>query len=216
MVLRGPDGEEAGVTYADLERAKTVVLAGLEPEDEAGSIFLRLRKANRAGTTSVIAISPYTSRGSQKLRARVIPTAPGDEAAALAALAIDSEAGLDADSVVLLGDRLATSPGAYAAAVKLAESTGARLAWVPRRAGDRGAVEAGCLPTLLPGGRPGDRCRGSCGRGRLMGRRDAARPSGPFDRSDCRAARARRSRRRRLRRRRPRRPCRCRPPPGLR
>ncbi|WP_193605577.1 molybdopterin-dependent oxidoreductase, partial [Nocardioides dongkuii] len=25
---------------------------------------------------------------------------------------------------------------------------------VPRRAGDRGAVEAGCLPTLLPGGRP--------------------------------------------------------------
>jgi NADH-quinone oxidoreductase subunit G len=154
VVLRGPDGEEAGVTYADLERAKTVVLAGLEPEDEAGSIFLRLRKANRAGTTSVIAISPYTSRGSQKLRARVIPTAPGDEAAALAALAIDSEAGLGADSVVLLGDRLATSPGAYAAAVKLAESTGARLAWVPRRAGDRGAVEAGCLPTLLPGGRP--------------------------------------------------------------
>ena len=25
---------------------------------------------------------------------------------------------------------------------------------MPRRAGDRGAVEAGCLPTLLPGGRP--------------------------------------------------------------
>jgi NADH-quinone oxidoreductase subunit G len=34
------------------------------------------------------------------------------------------------------------------------ETTGARLAWVPRRAGDRGAVEAGCLPNLLPGGRP--------------------------------------------------------------
>ncbi len=28
------------------------------------------------------------------------------------------------------------------------------MAWVPRRAGDRGAVEAGCLPNLLPGGRP--------------------------------------------------------------
>jgi NADH-quinone oxidoreductase subunit G len=38
--------------------------------------------------------------------------------------------------------------------VALAEATGARLAWVPRRAGDRGAVEAGCLPNLLPGGRP--------------------------------------------------------------
>ena len=32
-------------TYADLETAATVVLAGLEPEDEAGTIFLRLRKA---------------------------------------------------------------------------------------------------------------------------------------------------------------------------
>ena len=29
-----------------------------------------------------------------------------------------------------------------------------KLAWVPRRAGDRGAVDAGCLPNLLPGGRP--------------------------------------------------------------
>ncbi len=31
---------------------------------------------------------------------------------------------------------------------------GARLAWVPRRAGERGAVEAGALPGTLPGGRP--------------------------------------------------------------
>ena len=29
-----------------------------------------------------------------------------------------------------------------------------KLAWVPRRAGERGALETGCLPTLLPGGRP--------------------------------------------------------------
>ena len=36
----------------------------------------------------------------------------------------------------------------------LASRTGARLAWVPRRAGDRGAIETGCLPNLLPGGRP--------------------------------------------------------------
>jgi len=56
--------------------------------------------------------------------------------------------------VILLGERLATSPGAFAAAVALAGKTGARLAWVPRRAGDRGAVEAGALPNLLPGGRP--------------------------------------------------------------
>ena len=37
---------------------------------------------------------------------------------------------------------------------RLVEATGARLAWVPRRAGERGALEAGALPTLLPGGRP--------------------------------------------------------------
>uniref|UniRef100_UPI0005AB7E4E molybdopterin-dependent oxidoreductase n=1 Tax=Streptacidiphilus neutrinimicus TaxID=105420 RepID=UPI0005AB7E4E len=29
-----------------------------------------------------------------------------------------------------------------------------RLAWIPRRAGERGAVEVGALPNLLPGGRP--------------------------------------------------------------
>ena len=46
------------------------------------------------------------------------------------------------------------SSGTLSACVRLAERTGARLAWVPRRAGDRGAVEAGCLPNLLPGGRP--------------------------------------------------------------
>ena len=38
--------------------------------------------------------------------------------------------------------------------LQLAADTGARLAWVPRRAGERGAVDAGALPTLLPGGRP--------------------------------------------------------------
>ena len=36
----------------------------------------------------------------------------------------------------------------------MAAATGARLAWIPRRAGERGALEAGALPDLLPGGRP--------------------------------------------------------------
>jgi len=45
-------------------------------------------------------------------------------------------------------------PGALTAAAALAESAGARLAWVPRRAGERGALEAGALGALLPGGRP--------------------------------------------------------------
>ena len=45
-------------------------------------------------------------------------------------------------------------PAPYSAALRLAERTGARLGWVPRRAGDRGALEAGAVPNLLPGGRP--------------------------------------------------------------
>jgi NADH-quinone oxidoreductase subunit G len=49
---------------------------------------------------------------------------------------------------------LAGSPGALSAAVRLAEATGARLSWVPRRAGERGALDCGALAGLLPGGRP--------------------------------------------------------------
>ena len=54
-----------GVTYADLESAATVVLAGFEPEDEAGAVFLRLRKASmkKKGLTRVVSIAPFTTRG---------------------------------------------------------------------------------------------------------------------------------------------------------
>jgi NADH-quinone oxidoreductase subunit G len=151
-VALGTPGAGA-VTYADLESAATVVLAGLEPEDEAGAVFLRLRRAARHGTR-VLAVAPYLTRGLGKLSAHLVPTAPGAEADALAAMVEHAEHGVDATTVVLVGERLATSPGALTAAADLAARTGARLAWVPRRAGDRGAVEAGCLPGLLPGGRP--------------------------------------------------------------
>ncbi len=148
-----------GATYADLESAATVVLAGLEPEDEAGAIFLRLRKAtlsSRGGKapTRVISIAPYASRGLQKLGGQLVETKPGREALALQDLLGHADYGVDATSVILVGERLATAPGALSAAAEVAAKTGAKLAWVPRRAGDRGAVETGCLPTLLPGGRP--------------------------------------------------------------
>ena len=142
------------VSYADLETAPLVVLAGLEPEDEAASIFLRLRKATRAGGTRVVSLAPYSSRGLAKLDGQLIATAPGEEPGALDSLLGHADFGLDASSVILVGERLATVPGALSAAAALAKKSGARLAWVPRRAGDRGAVEAGCLPNLLPGGRP--------------------------------------------------------------
>ena len=141
------------VDYADLDKASVVVLAGLEPEDEAGTLFLRLRKASK-GTTRVVAVASHTTRGLAKMNGVLLPTVPGEEAAALADLAGNGDIALDAGGVILVGERLATSPGALGAAVDLAATTGARLAWVPRRAGDRGAVETGCLPALLPGGRP--------------------------------------------------------------
>lgn len=143
------------VTYADIENAPAVLLAGLEPEEESPIVFLRLRKAVRRRGLQVMSVAPMLTRSLGKLSGRLITSAPGDEAAALTSLADDELLALPG-SLLLLGERLATAPGALSAAVRLAERTGARIAWVPRRAGDRGAVEAGALPNLLPGGRPVD------------------------------------------------------------
>ena len=141
------------VNYGDLDTAPVVVLAGFEPEDESPIVFLRLRKAVRQHALPVITIAPFASRGSTKLNARVIPTTPGGEAAALDALATEALLATPG-AIILVGERLATSPGALSAAARLADTTGAALAWIPRRAGERGALDAGCLPNLLPGGRP--------------------------------------------------------------
>ncbi|KUH64549.1 NADH-quinone oxidoreductase subunit G [Mycolicibacterium novocastrense] len=146
-------GQPMTVTYADLENAPAVLLAGFEPEEESPIVFLRLRKAVRKKGLQVISVAPFASRALTKLRGRLVTAAPGDEAAALDELADDPQLLLPG-AIIMVGERLATSPGALSAASRLAEATGARLAWVPRRAGDRGAAEAGALPNLLPGGRP--------------------------------------------------------------
>ncbi len=150
-------GTGRGVTYADLESASSILLVSLEPEEEAGAIFLRLRKSSRKNGLPSWTLAPWLSDGSHKIGATLIPTRPGEEAAVLDGLgpsSTNSEPLLDADSVILVGERAAESSGALSACLRLHERTGARLAWVPRRAGDRGAVDAGCLPNLLPGGRP--------------------------------------------------------------
>jgi NADH-quinone oxidoreductase subunit G len=160
VVGTGPDS--GAVTYADLQGAASVLLVGFEPEDESPIVFLRLRKAFRRNRTRVFAVSPVASRGLAKMGGTLIPTAPGTEPEVLHALAkgegsdavTEAAESLGEGSVVLVGERLAMVPGALSAALALAESTGARLAWVPRRAGERGALEAGAFPTLLPGGRP--------------------------------------------------------------
>jgi NADH-quinone oxidoreductase subunit G len=156
-------GRYLQVDYADLQTAPVVLLVGFEPEEESPIIFLRLRKAVRAGQTVVYSVAPFTSDGLRKLTGRLLRAVPGQEAHLLAALADPtSEPGELAGALrrpgalILVGERLATMPGAMSAASRLAASTGARLAWIPRRAGDRGALEVGALPDLLPGGRPVD------------------------------------------------------------
>jgi len=146
-------GRPMTVSYQDLENASAVLLAGLEPEEESPIVFLRLRKAVRKRRLQVMSIAPFVTRALTKLSGRLIMSAPGGEAAALDGLADDDLLSMPG-ALILVGERLAASPGALSAAARLAEATGARLAWVPRRAGERGAVEAGALPNLLPGGRP--------------------------------------------------------------
>ena len=147
-------GRYLETTYADLEAAPAVLLAGFEPEEESPIVFLRLRKAVRKHGALVTTIAPFRSTGSVKLSATLVSTVPGAEAEALVLLAAAEGTPLhQPGAVILVGERLASVPGALSAAAALAAATGAKLAWVPRRAGERGAVDVGALPTLLPGGR---------------------------------------------------------------
>jgi NADH-quinone oxidoreductase subunit G len=191
-------GRASGVTYAELERASTVLLAGFEPQDESPIVFLRLRKAARAARLAVYSVAAVAGPGLARMSGTLLPTVPGEETAMLNALANGSDEAGEAGegmpdaragqrsaradgtgapggeaprsggpgviprvntalrqpgAVILAGERLAEVPGALSAAARLAQVTGARLAWIPRRAGERGAIEAGALPVVLPGGR---------------------------------------------------------------
>ena len=139
----------ANVSYRDLDRADHVVLLGFEPEEESPIVFLRLYKQVRKRGLKVTTVAPFASRGSKKLKAELIATAAGNEANAI----IDISS-LTSKSVVIVGERLSESRGAISAAVALTSKSGAKLAWIPRRAGERGALEAGAIGNLLPGGRP--------------------------------------------------------------
>ena len=149
-------GRPVTVSYSDLESAPAVLLVGFEPEEEAPIVFLRLRKAARKHGVPIYSVAPFATRSLDKMSGRLLKTVPGEEPSALDALATGEVAELlsTPGAVIMVGERLATVPGGLSAAARLADATGARLAWVPRRAGERGALEAGALPNLLPGGRP--------------------------------------------------------------
>lgn len=145
-------GVAGDVTYADLETAPVVLLAGFEPEEESPIVHLRLRKSVRAGGTRVLSIAPFASRGLGRLDGALLACVPGGEPAALADPGLAQQLSVPG-AVILVGERLAEIPEALAAAAALAATSGARLAWIPRRAGEPGAVAAGALAGMLPGGR---------------------------------------------------------------
>jgi NADH-quinone oxidoreductase subunit G len=152
------------VTYADVERARTIVVVGLDAEQELPILHLRLRKAVRQHGSKVVVVHPRGTRlwdMADHLLCR-----PGEEAAVLARLAGEAISAGEAedaaraairdagrDLVVLAGPRLAASPGAVAAAMGLASAGRGKFALLARRAGDRGALRAGVHPRLLPAGR---------------------------------------------------------------
>ncbi|MPZ87508.1 MAG: NADH-quinone oxidoreductase subunit G [Nitriliruptorales bacterium] len=155
-----------GPTYDQVEQAPVVVVAGLETEEESPILHLRLRKAVRRHGQRIVVVGPVLGSLAE-ISWHWIPTGAGQEAAVLSAMA--GRSGHDGDEipadvasavreaggglVVLAGERLAVSAGALPAAAGLAGSTGGRFAWVPRRTNARGAVDAGLMPGLLPGGR---------------------------------------------------------------
>jgi len=151
FLARHVAGSGLGVTFEDLGNAPTIILAGFEPEDEGGVVFLRLREAVANGSR-IIMIAPFASPGAEKLSAQLIPTIPGAEAEVLDQLETLTGADLS-KAILIVGERLSLSPASHPAALRAAGRTGLGLAWIPRRAGERAALEAGLLPGLLPAGR---------------------------------------------------------------
>ena len=132
---------DLNTSYLDIDKADHVVLLSFEPEEESPIVFLRVYRQVRKRGLRVTSDAPLASRGSQKLNATLVRSAA-------------DISGLTAQSVILVGERAAEVEGALSAALELAQSSGAKLAWIPRRAGERGALAAGAIGNLLPGNRP--------------------------------------------------------------
>ena len=138
----------SSTTYRDIDKADQILLVGFEPEEESPIVFLRINKQFRKRALKVISIGSKESIGIEKLKAEFVKVAPGQEAKAI------SSQNLTDKSVILVGERASESAGVLTAVAALAQSSGAKLAWIPRRAGERGAIQAGAIGNLLPGGRP--------------------------------------------------------------
>ncbi|MGH3686599.1 MAG: NADH-quinone oxidoreductase subunit G [Pseudonocardiaceae bacterium] len=151
----GVTPDTAAVTYDDLSAAPAVLCVAFEPEEESPIVYLRLRRAARDRRMPVWHLGQFTTPAVRRTFGTLLRVRPGEEPGALDTLDGLTRDALGAPGAVLLvGERAAEVPGLYSAVARLAAGTGARIAWIPRRAGERGALDAGAVPTLLPGGRP--------------------------------------------------------------
>jgi NADH-quinone oxidoreductase subunit G len=179
----GTSPQSGGVTHRELEAAPAVLCVAFEPEEEAPVVMLRLRKAARTGRTKVFHIGQWTSPAVEKSFGTLLSCLPGGEAAAVSGLGRHApdiqEALRGAGAVILVGERAAQVPGLYSALLGLSASTGARIAWIPRRAGERGALDAGAVPNLLPGGRLVTDVSARAEVGHLWGLQPGALPTEP-------------------------------------
>ncbi len=139
---------DSAPSYRDIDRADSILLVGFEPEEESPIVFLRINRQVRKRSLKVTTIGTKLSIGAEKLKANFVCVAPGTEAQAVAAQELTDK------SIILVGERASESAGTLSAVVALAQKSGAKLAWIPRRAGERGALNAGAIGNLLPGGRP--------------------------------------------------------------
>ncbi|CAB5239430.1 unannotated protein [freshwater metagenome] len=135
-------------TYRDIDKADQVLLVDFEPEEESPIVFLRIHKQVRKRALKVHAIATKLSIGAEKLNANFVKVLPGSQSDAIASQELTKL------SVILVGERASESAGTLTAVAVLAKKSGAKIAWIPRRAGERGALEAGAIGNLLPGGRP--------------------------------------------------------------
>jgi NADH-quinone oxidoreductase subunit G len=150
----------SGPTYVDVERAKVILVAGLDAEQEVPILHLRLRKAAKRGAR-IFVLHPRRTRLWDV--AEHIACRPGDEPWLLdpedgrirpeIEAMVEALRAAGAEALVIAGPRLADSPMGIGNVRQFASRVEARFGYVTRRANDRGALVAGVHPGLLPGGR---------------------------------------------------------------
>ena len=126
-------------SYLDIDSADQVVLVGFEPEEESPIVFLRLFKQVRKRGLKVTAIASKKSIGNEKLKSNFVCVAPGSEAEALSSIQLTEK------SLLIVGERAVETTGLLSMVSELIKRSNAKLAWIPRRAGERGALATGAI-----------------------------------------------------------------------